>query len=164
MKDGQPDQCFKGLDELASRNDAAKHKALEDTPQDDKFHRVPGLKTICALIQPLPLYIYICTHYTLLLQGILLVESSSLQTEDALKKLLDGLLVKVKKTKGLVKELRTTYDPTNSDVAKQSAQCSEWIRVYGVTDPPKASRVRSRLKGSTSNATFRFLPQPRIHQ
>lgn len=41
-----------------------------------------------------------------------------MQTEDALQKLMDALLLKVKKTRELVKELKTQYIEGNVDVAR----------------------------------------------
>ena len=54
-----------------------------------------------------------------------LATTSSLQTEEALKKLNDSILQKVKKTKSLAKELKTGYDVNNADVAKQTAEYSQ---------------------------------------
>ncbi|CAE7519937.1 unnamed protein product, partial [Symbiodinium sp. CCMP2456] len=64
-----PEGCFKGLEPIHNRAAADQKKAVEDKPEDDKFKR--------ARLPPLAI-------------------TSSLQTEEALKKLNESVLQKVK--------------------------------------------------------------------
>ena len=49
---------------------------------------------------------------------------STLKAYESLKKVVESIIAKMNKMKGLIKELRTTYDPNDSDVKKPGAQHS----------------------------------------
>ena len=78
-----------------------------------------------------------------------------MQTEDALQKLMDALLLKVKKTRGLVKELKTQYIEGNVDVARP-------VVLYNCmsTGSPTSRPLRMPMTRARSSSSAVASPEP----